>query len=377
MFYVSKMSPFFFALAVVDLFISLVYKSLNADMTAVWVLVVFGFVAHTIMSAMYQLVPNSQSRPLRFPFLSYLVFSLSLICSLLFYAKQFYYAGYIYALASLIFSLHMVVSIKNWQPITVKFLGLAVFYFLLSSVFLMLSELGHLPLPLAVHTLTLGLMLNAVMGVQLAWIPMLYMEPLNVKYGKYLFYSSLLALPPFLLSFYTLNYRLTAYLSILPLTVVTYFLWIIYSVFSGRRMPKEIPLVVRYFILAMIFLPFGMLLGSLMASENLVSFIVRIHVDLLVYGFTAITIMGGIAHLYPRIIYGWKQSEGVSIQELVDEPLLRKLLPFVPVSVAWMVFCDAMGGFLLHISTLPYAVLWTLFFKAVLLKPFLKRKVST
>ncbi|MGB9873672.1 MAG: hypothetical protein ACPLRS_01730, partial [Hydrogenobacter sp.] len=243
--------------------------------------------------------------------------------------------------------------------------GLSNLYFLLSSIFLPLSQMGYVPLQLAIHTLTLGFMLNAVMGTQLAWIPMLYMEPLNIKYGKYLFYTSLISLPPFLLAFYTLNYRLIALASFLPAVLIAYFLWIIYSVFSNRRMPKEIPLVVRYFILGMFFLPFGVLVGVLMAGENLVSFLIKVHMDLLVYGFTATTIMGGISHLNPRILYNWLQSRGinVSIQELADEKLLRKLLPYVAMSIAWMVFCDALGSYFTYFSAIPYAVVWLLFLK--------------
>lgn len=356
MFYVSRVSLFFFVLAWVDLFFSLIYKSLSLNLEAVWMIAVFGFIAHTIMSAMYQLIPNSQGRSLKFPQVSYIVFSLSLFTSLFLYAGWFHYASYIYALVSIIFFVHIFISVRNWGPVTVKFLGLSAFYFLISSIFLLLSNIGYVPPQIAVHTLTLGFMLNAVMGTQLAWIPMLYMEALNVKYGIYLFYASLLALPPFLFSFYILNYKFIALLSILPIAVVSYFLWIIYSVFSGRRMPKEIPLAVRYFILAMVFLPFGMLIGVLMAGNNLIPPLIRLHIDLLVYGFTATTIMGGIAHLYPRIIYGWMQSKGVnvSMQTLVDEVLIRKLLPYVTFSVFWMSFCDVMGDFfsLLFRSTL-------------------------
>ncbi|MEZ0361417.1 MAG: hypothetical protein ABWK04_05935 [Hydrogenobacter sp.] len=379
MFYVSKVSLFFFVLAWVDLFFSLIYKSLSLNLEAVWMIAVFGFIAHTIMSAMYQLIPNSQGRSLKFPQVSYIVFSLSLFASLFLYAGWFHYASYICALVSIIFFVHIFISVKNWGPVTVKFLGLSALYFLISSIFLLLSDLGYVPPQVAVHTLTLGFMLNAVMGTQLAWIPMLYMEALNVKYGIYLFYVSLLALPPFLFSFYILNYKFIALLSILPIVVVSYFLWIIYSVFSGRRMPKEIPLAVRYFILAMVFLPFGMLIGVLMAGNNLIPLLIRPHIDLLVYGFTATTIMGGVAHLYPRIVYGWMQSKGVnvSIQTLVDEVLLRKLLPYVTFSVFWMSFCDVMGDFFLYFSALPYIFLWLLFFKAVFLNSVLKSKVTS
>jgi hypothetical protein len=378
MFYISKVSPFLFLLALLDLFVSLAYKSANTRMELVWIIAVFGFVAHTIMSAMYQLIPNSQNRPLKLPFISYFVFVLSLLISFLFYMGWTYYASFIYAFVSLIFVLHTLSSVRNWQPITVKFLGLSNFYFFLSSLFLPLSQVGYVPFQLAIHTLTLGFMLNAVMGTQLAWIPMLYMEPLNIKYAKYLFYISSMTIPLFLLSFYALNYKLIALVSFFPTAFVGYFLWIIYSVFSGRRMPKEIPLVIRYFILAMIFLPFGMMVGTFMASENIISFLVKVHVDLILYGFTAITIMGGMAHLYPRILYGWIQKKGdISIQDIVDEMLLKKLFPFVPASVYWMVFCDALGFPFSYLSAIPYAIVWLLFFKAVFLKLPLKGKVTS
>ncbi|MFN3814381.1 MAG: hypothetical protein ACK4SM_07150 [Aquificaceae bacterium] len=372
MYYVSKVSPFFFVLALMDLLVSLFYKPLDPKLA--WTIAVFGFIAHTIMSAMYQIVPNSQSRALKFSHLSYLVFLFSLICSLLFYVGWSLYTSYLYAVTSLIFSVHVLSSIRNWQPITVKFLGLGTVYFFTSSFFLVLSEMGYIPSALALHTNTLGFMLNVVMGTQLAWIPMLYMEPLKVKHAKRLFYLSLIALPPFLFAFYTMNYQLISLVSLLPIFLVAYFLWTLYTVFSERRMPKEIPLVVRYFLLAMVFLPFGILTGILMASRNLVSFLVNVHMDLLVYGFTSITVMGGVSHLLPRIIYGWKQSKGmsVSIQDFVDERLVKGIFPFVPMSVFWMALCDALGGIFSYFSSLPYMLLWILFFSA-----FLKRKILT
>ncbi len=373
MYYVSKVSPFFFTLALIDLLASLFYKPLDSKLA--WTIAVFGFIAHTIMSAMYQIVPNSQGKALKFSYLSYLVFLFSFICSLLFYIGWTLYASYLYALTSLVFSLHILFSIRNWQPITVKFLGLGTLYFFTSSIFLVLSEMGYIPLALAIHTNTLGFMLNVVMGTQLAWIPMLYMEPLNVKHAKRLFYMNLIALPPFLFTFYAMNYQLISLVSFLPVSLVAYFLWTLYTLFSERRMPKEIPLVVRYFLLAMVFLPFGMLTGILMASKNLVSFLVNVHVDLLVYGFTSITVMGGLAHLRPRIVYGWKQSEGInaSIKDFVDERLVKRVFPFVPMSVFWMALCDAMGGVFSYFSSLPYLLLWLLFFSAT----FLKGKIFT
>ncbi|QID32853.1 hypothetical protein [Pampinifervens florentissimum] len=370
MFYVSKVSLPFFFLAMLDLLYSLAVKSLQLDPKIVWITAVFGFVAHTIMSAMYQIVPNSQGRPLRPIWLSYVVFALSLFSSFLFYLFQTLYASLVYAFASLLFAINILLSIKNWQPITVKFIGLGTLYLLFASFFLLLSELGFLPLALAVHSLTLGFMLNVVVGVELAWIPMLYMEPLNIVLSRRLFYLSLLYLPPFLLSLYLLNYRLISLASLLVLAFVGYFFYILYSVFSRRRMPKEVPLVVRYFILALIMLPFGLLLGSIMAGEGIVSFLLPLHFDLLVYGFTGTTIMGGLAHLYPRIVYNWKFSgaTGVSLSDLLREDALKRIIFLIPLSLAWMLFADAYGGFLSYMSSLPYILLWLYFAWAVLLR---------
>lgn len=66
MFYVSKVSIPFFFLAVSDLIYSLLLKTLMTDVKTLWTVAVFGFIAHTIMGAMYQIMPNSQNRALRF-----------------------------------------------------------------------------------------------------------------------------------------------------------------------------------------------------------------------------------------------------------------------------------------------------------------------
>ncbi len=378
MFYLSKVSIPFFFLAVLDLLYSLAVKSLQLEPKAIWITAVFGFIAHTIMSAMYQIVPNSQGKPLRFAWLSYAVLLLSFFASLLFYSFQWLYGSFVYAITSLLFAVNILLSVRNWQAITVKFIGLGTLYFLLASFFLLLSEFGFIPLALAVHTLTLGFMLNVVIGVELAWIPMLYMEPLNITFSKRLFYLSLFYLPIFLFGFYLLDYRLISIASLLVLAFSGYFLYILYSVFSKRRMPKEIPLVVRYFILALTMLPFGLLLGSVMAGEGLVSYLIPLHFDILIYGFTGITIMGGLSHLYPRIIYNWRFSgvQGVSISDLVSENALKRIFVLLPFSLVWMTFADAFGGLLAYVSSIPYMVLWLYFLWAVLLRGLIYKATS-
>jgi hypothetical protein len=375
MFYVSKVSIPFFFLAVLDLIYSLFLRTFTVDVKSLWAVAVFGFVAHTIMGAMYQIVPNSQNRPLKLPLLSYVVFALSLASSVAFYSSNHLIGSFLHLVSCLIFFFHVLSSMRNFQPITVKFLTLGSLYFLLSGIFLVLSELGYIPFALAVHTLTVGFMLKVVVGVELAWIPMLYMEPLNLTLSKRLFYLGLFTTPPFLISFYLYSYKLIALMSFLVLAFVGYYLYLIYSLFVKRRTPKEIPYVIKYLLLALFILPFGLLIGSFMAGKELVSHMVFLHFDLLIYGFTAITIMGGMSHLYPRIVYNMKFSkkEGVYISDLVDEKAIKRILPLTVVALAWMVFAEAQGRPLSYLATIPYLILWLYFSYAVLIRGLLFR----
>lgn len=375
MFYVSKVSIPFFFLAVLDIIYSLFLRTFTVDVKSLWAVAVFGFVAHTIMGAMYQIVPNSQNRPLKLPLLSYVVFALSLASSVAFYSSNHLIGSFLHLVSCLIFFFHVLSSMRNFQPITVKFLTLGSLYFLLSGIFLVLSELGYIPFALAVHTLTVGFMLKVVVGVELAWIPMLYMEPLNLTLSKRLFYLGLFTTPPFLISFYLYSYKLIALMSFLVLAFVGYYLYLIYSLFVKRRTPKEIPYVIKYLLLALFILPFGLLIGSFMAGKELVSHMVFLHFDLLIYGFTAITIMGGMSHLYPRIVYNMKFSkkEGVYISDLVDEKAIKRILPLTVVALAWMVFAEAQGRPLSYLATIPYLILWLYFSYAVLIRGLLFR----
>jgi len=370
MFYVSKVSIPFFFLAVFDILYSIFLRTFTTDVKTLWIVAVFGFVAHTIMGAMYQIVPNSQNRPLKVPWLSYVVFALSLTSSIAFYSFNHLIGSLIHLVSCFLFFFHVLLSIRNFQPITVKFLTVGSLYFLLSGIFLVLSEFAYVPFALAIHTLTVGFMLNVVIGVELAWIPMIYMEPLNLTLSKRLFYMGLLSTPPFLISFYLYSYKLIALMSFFVLVFVGYYLYLIYSIFAKRRTPKEIPYVIKYFLLALFILPIGMLIGSFMAGKELVSHMVLLHFDLHIYGFTAITIMGGMSHLYPRIVYNvrFSNKEGVYISDLVDEKAIRRILPLTVVALAWMVFAEAQGQPLSNFAAVPYLALWLYFTYSVLIR---------
>ncbi len=347
MFYVSKVSPFFFLLALLNLVLSLAFKLIDSDLVLFTVALVFGFIGTTLIGAMYQIVPNSQNRKLPFAGLSYAVFVVVLVSFVLFYAGEHRVASGMLSLAYFAFLVHVLLSIQNWMPVTVKFLGASALYLFLASLFLFLSlAYGLVPFQLAVHSLTVGSMLSAVYGVELAWIPMLLMETLNVKRAKNLFWAKQVSTVIFLLAFYSLEYRLVALASLLELGVSLYFLYLIYSLIKNRRMPSPIPYVVKVFLVALGLLPFGILMGGFLASHpQLIGGALDLHVDLLVYGFTTFTIFGGMSHLLPRIVWNWKfasskKDKVPAVNELVDEKGFPKFIEVSLIMFAVFLYLD-------------------------------------
>lgn len=331
MFYVSKVSPALFALALLNLFLSLILKPIDKQLFLLTL--TYGFVGTTLFGAMYQIVPNSQNRRLPLPPISYILSAIHFTSFILFYLGVFKIGSGLLLFSWGAFFLHIFLGIKNWMPVTVKFLGVSAFYLFLASLFLFLNlSFGLVPFQLAIHTLTVGAMLNAVYGVELAWIPMLLMETLNVKKAKTLFWLKQVSTLLLLISFYLLEYKAIALASFLELGVSLYFLYLIYSLFKTRRTPAPIPYVVKIFLIALLFLPMGLLIGGFLASHpELIGKALNLHIDLLVYGFTAFTVFGGMSHLLPRIVWNWKiapskMSSLISINELVEEKAFPKFL---------------------------------------------------
>lgn len=379
MFYISKVSPFIFVFALVNLLLSLAVKVFDKDLKFFLVVLVFGFIGNTLLGAMYQIIPNSQNRKLSFPQLSYIVFGLLLLSFLLFYTGRYDVASMLLASSYSLFFFHSLFNVKNWMPVTVKFLGVSALYLALSSLFLVLHlHTGIVSLQLAVHTLTVGSMLNAVYGVELAWIPMLLMETLNVRRAQKLFYGKQISTLLLLVSFFLLDYRLIALTSILEFGISLYFIYLLYKLLSQRRMPSPLPYVVRAFFVALVFLPVGLLLGVFSASHpGVLPEVFRLHMDFLVYGFTAFTIFGGMSHLFPRIMWNWKfasRKEGnvPTINELIDEQGFPVFLERSVATFMLFLVVDSLFYPLNKLSSLVYLFILFSFFKVTFLH-FLKR----
>jgi len=377
MFYVSKVSPILFALALLNLSLSLILKLV--DGLSFLIVLTFGFIGTTLIGAIYQIVPNSQNRKLPLPQMSYILSGILYVSFILFYLGLFTIASGLLLLCWGAFFVHVLSGIRNWMPITVRFLGVSAFYLFLASLFLFLNLISNIvPFQLAVHTLTVGAMLNAVYGVELAWIPMLLMETLNIRKARAFFWSKQVSTLLLLVSFYLLNYRAIAVASLVELGVSLYFLYLIYSLFKNRKTPVPIPYVVRIFLVALPFLPVGLLVGGFLASHpELIGKALNLHVDLLVYGFTAFTVFGGMVHLLPRIVWNWKIASSkmgslIGINELVEEKGFPRFLELSLLAFAIYLYLDLSFYPLEKLSPLPYLFIVGFFIKLTFLRIFKK-----
>lgn len=327
MFYVSKVSPFLFGVGLLNLLLSVGIKTYSGDIYLSSLIGAYGFLGTILVGAMYQIVPNSQNRKLIIPSASYVSgaligsFSPLLLLGFTPLALVLYLAG------TVLFYIQVLFTIRNWLPITVKFLGVSATYLLLSISLLNLSHFtGAFPFQLAIHTLTVGSMLNAVYGVEMAWIPMLMMETLPIRRATKLFWAKQVSTLIFLGSFYTSNSYLIALGGLAELAVALAFIYLMYTLFKNRRMPSQVPPVIKVFLSAFPFLLGGMIVGLLSANVRYPQ-ILSLHMNLVLFSFVAITVFGGVAHLMPRILWNWIFKEkGFTIADIVSDREINKFL---------------------------------------------------
>ncbi len=314
MFYVSRATPLFFILASVGLFLSLLGRSRGYPSLEFLFPLIYCFLGFTLMGAMYQIVPNSQSRRLagaRFSYLSLLMGAFSVV---FFLSGREVLSFLLYLSASAVFFVQILLTVRNWTPPTVRFLGFSATMLFLSSLFLFIHALGYLGVQVAIHTLTVGSMLSAIYGVEGAWIPMLTMETLSLVSFRRLFYFKVLSSLILIAGFGLYQRWLILAGGILELAVFVVFLSLMLGILRRRRSPAPVPPVVKVFILALSFLPLGIPLALAMAVfPGMIPLLAPLHLNFMAFGLGAITIVGGMSHLLPRIL--WQAMRGKPVGE--------------------------------------------------------------
>ncbi len=338
MFYISKVTPLLFVLAFINLFVSIYFKASSQDYIHSGLIAVFGFLGTVLISAMYQIIPNSQQQKLKYEPISFVVSAILVIESILLWMNYIFPASVLFFVAVVLFLSNLLPIIKVVKPITIRYLAAALFYFFLSSIFLVLSNFQIVPVQLAIHTFTIGVLINAVFGVQTAWFPMFFMQNLDFKILNRIFYVVQILAVIVLSSFYFLNYHFLAFAGILELIAVLSFVGYMFSVIKKGMKLAKIPYAVKFFSIGHIFLILGLITAVVVSGFQLFQYI-NIHFDFMIYGFGLFTVIGGVLHLTPRIIWNMvsvekaRQGKQVpQINKVLDENVINKMV-YILVSI--------------------------------------------
>jgi len=309
MFYVSKYTILFFSLAILALLLSLFIKLTSVDFAHYGKIAVFGFILTTVIGAFYQIIPNSQQQKLPLEWISLVVFILSALSVYYLSINDLEKSSFFILAVSILTVIHLLSVVKNIKPITVKFLLFASFYMVLSALFLFLSVKNpQFSLQIAIHTLTLGVMVNAVLGVQTAWIPMIYMQTLGRTKLSSLIINSLVYLHQIVIAgvlagFYYGNYKVVGGFALIETAVLILFLkFVFYDSIKPQIKLHGIPYQVKFFIAGHIFLILGLTTAHIIGIKYRFE-LIPFHIDFVVFGFAVFTVIGGMVHLTPRIIW--------------------------------------------------------------------------
>lgn len=154
------------------------------------------------------------------------------------------------------------------------------------SIFLFLSlKTDNLSIQIALHTFTVGSMINAILGVQTAWIPMIYMQTLGkTKTGQIvinsLFYTHQIVAIGIVISFFIRDYKFIASFALFKLIVILLFLkFVFYDSIKLQIKLHGIPYIIKFFITRHIFLVIGLILAHIIGVSGRF-ILIPYHIDL-------------------------------------------------------------------------------------------------
>jgi len=324
LFYISKITPFFFILGIIDLLVGIFLKITHHDYIYYGLVFVFGFIASIIIGAMYQIIPNSQQEKLPYEYFSYINFSFAFLTSLFLILQNYKIASLVFFLLTVFFSIHMSLIVRNVKPITVRFLIASLFYMVLSSAVFLASSYGEISKQAAIHTFTIGTMINAVFGVEFAWIPMFYMQTADFKKGNIVFILNQLITIFALISFGFFSYNMILPVVLSEIAVSLLFISLMISTIKKGKSLIGIPYTVKFFLAGLFFLVGGLVIAMFITIlKN--PMLIDLHVSFMVLGFGVFTITGGMLHLTPRIL--WNMVYIKKAQQGKQVPQVNMVIP--------------------------------------------------
>ncbi len=323
MFYISKISPLLFILAFFNFIVSIFLKINGSNYFHIGIVAVFGFISLTLIGAMYQIIPNSQQEKLKNEFISYIVFFVAILLSIFLWVNNVKISSFLFLGLVILFLVNIIPVLKIIKPITIRYLLVSIIYFLFAAIFFVLSSLNLVSIQFAIHTLTVGVLINAVLGVQTAWFPLFFMQNLDFKKSIWIFYLVQISTLLILSSFFLMDYKLIGLASLIEIIAIFLFILQMVVIVKKGKMIQKIPYAVKLFSVGHLFLFLGLLSAFFMSTFKRFDFL-TIHFDFMVYGFAFFTVIGGVLHLTPRIL--WNMVSVKKAQEGKQVPQLNKLL---------------------------------------------------
>ncbi|MFQ6050799.1 MAG: cbb3-type cytochrome c oxidase subunit I [Candidatus Hydrothermarchaeota archaeon] len=318
-------------------------------------LALIGWVSITIIGAMYQLVPTIRGTELFSEKLANLQFwminigTMGLFLGLLlenFWMKVFF--GFLLLVSSYIFAyiiFKTLFSIKERIELTLRFFGIAILYFLIAITLGLLMIANVIPnfLGAHAHLALIGWVSLTIMGAEYQMVPMLALKELySEKLSNIQFWMVNSGAIGIFFAFVISSKILIGLFGGVFFISSLIFAWIIYKTLTqDKKMQEKVDISVKFFLTAIIYLLIASILGLFLPFGILYLKIAHVHLALV--GWVSLTIIGGMYHIMPMLVWMEKYGEKLGkepipmIKDMYSERLANSIL--------WMVNAGTIGMF--------------------------------
>ncbi|RLJ70400.1 hypothetical protein BCF55_0672 [Hydrogenivirga caldilitoris] len=351
-----KLTPLYIILGLLFLLLSLTQRGIGwGDYTAT---VLYFSVPSVVVGVLFQLYPVLQGIPSKLQALTYLHLLLFLSSFCLYILELSF--GVPYFLSSLIYMVYILFNTRRYSgQVQLFFLVGSVFY-LLASYFILVGETNQF---LVKHTLAVGFLLTVSFGGIYLLLPMLQLERLYFSNNIWLHLSfHTFFTIDFLISWKRFSFQHIYISGLLILATLLFHLFILYKTLSRRESPlKGLDPSIRAFLLSLIMLTTALVVGVLSAGSQDFS-ILKLHSDVLLYGFFPILTLGASYHIIPFMLW-WKgfapklgKEKVPTLKELFPEKFLEISLLLISFSLFGMVGSLFLKGIVQIFFSITYAL---------------------
>ncbi len=351
-----RLTPFYVIFGLLILVFSLIQRAVGfGDYTAT---VLYFSVPSVIVGVLFQLYPVLQGISPRLGLLPYIHMLLFLLSFFLYLSGGEF--GTPYLLSSLAYTLYMILNTRRYG-------GQVQLFFLVGSAFYLYASYllfaGGENTFLVKHALAVGFLLTVSFGGIYLLLPMLQLEKLYLSDYLWLHLSfHTFFVIDFLISWKRLSFQHIYVSGLLVISSLLLHLFIIYKTLSERRSPlKGLDPSVKAFLLSLAMLTPALFVGALSAGSRNFS-LLRLHSDILLYGFFPLLTLGASYHIIPFMVW-WKsyaprmgKEKTPTLKDLFPEKFLENSLLLISLSLMGMVGGLFLRSYFQVFSSVIYAL---------------------